>query len=50
MDLWLFSDHAIDVAEGDLEHFPNLNGLICGIPTWNTGALELRSGTVWDDF
>ena len=40
---------ATDVAEGDLEHFANLNGLICGIPTWNTGALELRSGTVWDD-
>ena len=40
---------ATDVAEGDLEHFSNLNGLICGIPTWNTGALELRSGTVWDD-
>ena len=39
---------AIDVSEGDLVHFPNLNGIICGIPTWNTGAEELRSGTVWD--
>lgn len=29
---------AIDISEGDLEHFPNLDGLICGIPTWNTGA------------
>ena len=40
---------AVDVSEGDLEHFPNLDGLICGIPTWNTGAEELRSGTNWDN-
>ena len=40
---------AIDVSEGDLEHFSNLDGIICGIPTWNTGAEELRSGTTWDD-
>ena len=29
--------------------FAGFDGLICGIPTWNTGAEELRSGTAWDD-
>ena len=41
--------NAIDVSEKDLADFANLDGLICGIPTWNTGAEELRSGTAWDD-
>ena len=40
---------AIDVSEKDLADFPNFDGLICGAPTWNTGAEELRSGTAWDD-
>ena len=40
---------AKDVTEGDLADFAGLDGLICGIPTWNTGAEELRSGTAWDD-
>tara|TARA_Y100000590_G_scaffold265722_1_gene298479 strand:- start:382 stop:936 length:555 start_codon:yes stop_codon:yes gene_type:complete len=39
----------IDVSEKDLSDFSSLDGIICGIPTWNTGALELRSGTAWDD-
>ena len=38
----------IDVSEKDLVDFPNFDAIICGIPTWNTGALELRSGTAWD--
>ena len=41
--------NAIDVSEKDLADFANLDGLICGIPTRNTGAEELRSGTAWDD-
>ena len=40
---------AIDVSKKDLANFPNFDGLICGIPTWNTGAENLRSGTAWDD-
>ena len=40
---------AKDVTEADLADFAGLDGLICGIPTWNTGAEELRSGTAWDD-
>ena len=39
----------IDVSKKDLADFPNLDGIICGIPTWNTGAEELRSGTAWDE-
>ena len=39
----------IDVSKKDLADFPNLDALICGIPTWNTGAEELRSGTAWDE-
>jgi flavodoxin I len=40
---------AIDVSKKDLADFQNFDGLICGIPTWNTGAEELRSGTAWDE-
>ena len=32
----------------DLSEFEGLDGIICGIPTWNTGADEERSGTAWD--
>ncbi|KAF8062801.1 RD21C [Scenedesmus sp. PABB004] len=28
---------------------PELDGVIVGAPTWNTGADEGRSGTAWDD-
>ena len=31
-----------------LNEFNNLDGIICGIPTWNTGADYERSGTAWD--
>ncbi len=32
----------------DLNEFQTLDGIICGIPTWNTGADSERSGTAWD--
>ena len=32
----------------DLAEFSNHDGIICGIPTWNTGADSERSGTAWD--
>ena len=38
-----------DLADIDsLNEFTSLNGIICGIPTWNTGADNERSGTAWD--
>ncbi len=38
-----------DVSDvDDLSEFEGLDGIICGIPTWNTGADEERSGTAWD--
>ena len=38
-----------DVSDvDDLSEFENLEGIICGLPTWNTGADEERSGTSWD--
>lgn len=39
----------VEVSEDDLAIFPTLDAIICGIPTWNTGATNLRSGTAWDD-
>ncbi len=32
----------------DLAELGNHDGIICGIPTWNTGADSERSGTAWD--
>ncbi|WP_320675082.1 flavodoxin FldA [Prochlorococcus sp. MIT 1341] len=38
-----------DLADlSDLNEFNNLDAIICGIPTWNTGADYERSGTAWD--
>ncbi len=38
-----------DLADvSDLNEFESLGGIICGIPTWNTGADSERSGTAWD--
>ena len=31
-----------------VNEFSSLDGIICGIPTWNTGADSERSGTAWD--
>ncbi len=33
----------------DPNEFKELDGIICGIPTWNTGADSERSGTAWDE-
>ncbi len=39
-----------DLADlSDLTDFNDLDGIICGIPTWNTGADFERSGTAWDE-
>ncbi len=39
-----------DLADlSDLSEFNQLDGIICGIPTWNTGADTERSGTAWDN-
>ncbi len=32
----------------DLNELSSHEGIICGIPTWNTGADSERSGTTWD--
>ncbi|MCP4881298.1 MAG: flavodoxin FldA [Gammaproteobacteria bacterium] len=38
-----------DLADvSDVSEFTGLDGLICGVPTWNTGADSERSGTAWD--
>ncbi len=38
-----------DLADvSDVSEFSSLDGIICGIPTWNTGADTERSGTAWD--
>ncbi len=38
-----------DLADvSDVSEFTSLDGIICGIPTWNTGADSERSGTAWD--
>ena len=43
------ADSPKDVSDvDDLSEFEGLDGIICGIPTWNTGADEERSGTAWD--
>ena len=35
---------------GSADELAAAEGLICCIPTWNTGADEARSGTAWDDY
>lgn len=40
---------AIDDISGS-EDLAAYDGLIVGLPTWNTGADEYRSGTTWDDY
>ena len=32
----------------NVSEFETLDGIICGVPTWNTGADSDRSGTAWD--
>merc|ERR1719456_430753 len=40
----------LEASDYDGEDFANLDGMIVGCPTWNTGADEMRSGTTWDDY
>ena len=43
------ADAPKDLADvSDVSEFSALDGIICGIPTWNTGADSERSGTAWD--
>ena len=40
----------VDALEGSVkEHFEKYDAIICGTPTWNTGADTERSGTGWDE-
>ncbi len=42
-------DNPKDMSDvDDLSEFCNHDAIICGIPTWNTGADSERSGTAWD--
>merc|ERR1712032_550575 len=38
---------AVDMSAEDIAA---ADGLICGAPTWHTGADSERSGTAWDEF
>jgi len=40
----------VDALEGSVrENFEKYDAIICGTPTWNTGADTERSGTGWDE-
>lgn len=40
----------IDALEGSVkENFEKFDAIVCGTPTWNTGADTERSGTGWDE-
>merc|ERR1712086_439451 len=39
-----------DIADCSTDDLMAFDGLICGAPTWHTGADTERSGTAWDDF
>ena len=41
---------AVDIDSVDDETLTSMDALICGAPTWHTGADEQRSGTAWDEF
>jgi len=40
----------LEATDFDGEDFSDLDGMIVGCPTWNTGADDMRSGTTWDDY
>jgi len=40
----------LGASDYDGEDFSDLDGMIVGCPTWNTGADDMRSGTTWDDY
>jgi len=39
-----------DIADCSPDDLMAFDGLICGAPTWHTGADTERTGTAWDDF
>eukprot|EP00546_Thalassionema_frauenfeldii_P022309 CAMPEP_0178907704 /NCGR_PEP_ID=MMETSP0786-20121207/7520_1 /TAXON_ID=186022 /ORGANISM="Thalassionema frauenfeldii, Strain CCMP 1798" /LENGTH=202 /DNA_ID=CAMNT_0020579535 /DNA_START=31 /DNA_END=639 /DNA_ORIENTATION=+ len=39
-----------DISDATDDEIQELDGLIVGAPTWNTGADEQRTGTFWDDW
>merc|ERR1719443_1951359 len=39
-----------DVGEKSAADLAGYDGLIVGLPTWNTGADSERSGTAWDEY
>ena len=41
---------AVDIDSVDDETLTSMDALICGAPTWHTGADAQRSGTAWDEF
>merc|ERR1712222_284669 len=41
---------AVDISDMSAEDIAAADGLICGAPTWHTGADSERSGTAWDEF
>jgi flavodoxin I len=40
----------VDIGDVDVETLKECDSLICGAPTWHTGADSERSGTAWDEF
>jgi len=44
------SASGLEASDYDGEDFSELDGMIVGCPTWNTGADDMRSGTTWDDY
>merc|ERR1712216_903796 len=41
---------AVDIADMTPDAIAAFDGIICGAPTWHTGADTERSGTAWDEF
>merc|ERR1719160_1220173 len=41
---------AKDIGDATAADLAGYDGLIVGLPTWNTGADEQRSGTAWDEY
>ena len=41
---------AVDIDSVDDETLTSMDALICGAPTWHTGADERRKAAAWDEF
>lgn len=46
----LLGAEAKDIADCTPDELMGYDGLVCGAPTWHTGADTERSGTSWDEF